>query len=203
MPVSRSLRPSLTILAGILIAAPLSATAEEAVAMAACTSGPSLSGEARERFDAEALIAVAGFLEGQGEANFHLEYSRPASECLVESFTVADTRVDAIYSPFEKGDSTLIYRFKVHRPAEESEILVIYSGLASLVVEDGYVVHVSEERQGVISWYAVYRDDPPYPVVKDLATKIVEGSATPLMAVRWPKGAKEGEAISFDGDRLK
>jgi hypothetical protein len=49
----------------------------------------------------------------------------------------------------------------------------------------------------------MYRDTPAYPVIKALVEQVVNGSAKPLMAVRWPKGAKEGEFVAYDSKRLK
>lgn len=119
---------------------------ESASAIPTCDTGPVLKGKARQRVDSVALMTVAGILEAQGEADFHLKYSSPARECLVESFTASDATIVATYNPLEKGDSTLNYRFKVDRPTDDTEILVLYSGMAGLVSGGGYVVHVSEER---------------------------------------------------------
>jgi hypothetical protein len=152
-------------------------------------------------------VVVALELEAQGKAQgesaFHLKYSDPSAECVVESFVAGDIAVMAHYNPWEKGLSTLQYRFDVDRPTGKTQVLVLYSGTASLVYGGGYVLHVSEERDGVISWYAMYRDTPPYPAIKTLVEQIVNGTAKPLMAVRWPSGAKEGEILTFDSKRLK
>jgi hypothetical protein len=132
-----------------------------------------------------------------------LKYAPPKAHCIVETFPAGEASVAAGYSPWEKGISTLLYRFTVSRPEGPSEILVLYSGLASLMAGGGLVFHVSEERQGVVSWYAMYAQEPAYPDVKALAERIARGEAKPLMAVTWPKGAKEGEIVAFDSKRLK
>jgi hypothetical protein len=147
-------------------------------------------------------MAVARELESQGEANFRLKYAAPTTECLVETFTISDATVTARYNAWEKGPSTLLYRFSADRPTGKSDVLVLYSGTASLL-KGGYVFHVSEENDGIISWYAMFSDDPPYPVIKALVEQIVSGTAKPLLAVRWPKGAKESELVAFDDKRLK
>lgn len=152
---------------------------------------------------AKALMVVAGELEAQGESRFHLEFSPPSSECQVELFDVADAKVTAIASSFQKGSSTVLYRFALVRPTGKSEVLVLYSGTAALVAGKGDVFHVSEDRDGVISWYAMFRDTPSYPVVKELVQRIIDGGAKPLLAVRWPAGAKEGEMVAYDSKRLK
>jgi hypothetical protein len=168
----------------------------------ACTAQPTGNAKTRQRFESTPLMAVAGELESQGEANFHLKYAAPAAECVVETFATSDATVTARYNPWEKGLSTLHYRFVVDRPAGRNEVLVIYSGTASLL-KGGYVFHVSEEKDGVISWYAMFGDDPLYASVRALVEQIVGGTAKPLLAVRWPKGAKEGELVAFDDKRLK
>jgi hypothetical protein len=148
-------------------------------------------------------MVVAAELESQGEAKFHLAFAPPSSECQVESFGDATSKVIAIASPLEKGPSTILYRFLVERPGSKNEVLVLYSGTAALVAGKGEVIHVSEERNGVVSWYAMYREAPAYPLVRKLVEEIVDGRAKPLMAVRWPAGAKEGEVLTFDSKRLK
>jgi hypothetical protein len=167
-----------------------------------CASPPTLKGKARLRFESTPLMAVAGELESQGEANFHLHYAAPAAECVLESFAVSEATVTARYNPWEKGLSTLHYRFLVDRPTGKSEVLVLYSGAASFL-KGGYIFHVSEEKDGVISWYAMFGEEPAYPAVKALVEQIVSGAAKPLLAVRWPKGAKEGELVAFDDKRLR
>jgi hypothetical protein len=148
-------------------------------------------------------MVVAGELEAQGESRFHLEFSPPSSECQAELFDVADAKVTAIASSFQKGSSTVLYRFALVRPTGKSEVLVLYSGTAALVAGKGDVFHVSEDRDGVISWYEMFRDTPSYPVVKELVQRIIDGGAKPLLAVRWPAGAKEGEMVAYDSKRLK
>ncbi len=173
-----------------------------APSMVPCAGPPTGKGKARLRFESGPLMAVAGELESQGEANFHLKYAAPAAECVVETFAVSDATVTARYNAWEKGLSTLLYRFSVDRPSGETEVLVIYSGTASFL-KGGYIFHVSDEKDGVISWYAMFGDEPPYFAVKALVEQIIGGTAKPLLAVRWPKGAKEGELVAFDDKRLK
>ena len=167
-----------------------------------CASAPDVKGKSRQRFDSSALMVVANELESQGESDFHLKYTSPTAECVIETFQVADATVTASYNPWEKGQSTLNYRFAVERPSGKSEVLVLFSGMAALV-SGGYRFHVSDEKSGVISWYAMFKEAPAYPAVKDLVEKIVSGGAEPLLAVRWPSGAKEGEFVAFDTTRLK
>ena len=171
--------------------------------LAACASQPLAKGKSRQRFDSTALMTVAGVLESQGEADFHIKFGAPGTECLLETFDVGTVKVRASYSAFEKGESTLLYRFVANEAPNSTEVLVIYSGLAALVANKGPVFHVSQEKDGVISWYAMYREEPTYAATRGLVNDILAGKTQPLLAVRWPKGAKEGEVVAFDSKRLK
>ncbi|MCV2360388.1 hypothetical protein LNV08_15535 [Paucibacter sp. TC2R-5] len=168
-----------------------------------CTDAPPEKAKASERFESSTLFIVAKELESQGEKNFHLKHSTPSSHCIVETFLVGDVAVSAGYSPWEKGLSTLLYEFSVSRPDGASEIQVLYSGTAGVLGGAGFVFHVSEERQGIISWYAMFNGEPAFADVKALVEKIVRGDAKPLLAVTWREGAKEGDVVAFDTQRLK
>ena len=168
-----------------------------------CAGPANSAGKSRQRFDSKALMVVALELEAQGEAKFRLDHEPPTSECQLETFDVGEAKVVAIASPPAKGISTVLYRFVVERTDGKSEVLVLNSGTAALVAGKGEVFHVSEQRGGVISWYAMFKEAPAYPPVKELVSQIVSGGATPLMAVRWPAGAKEGEMVVYDTKRLK
>jgi hypothetical protein len=172
-------------------------------AVTPCSSAPAAKGKSPQRFDAVSLMVVAKELESQGEADFHLHYTAPADECLVESFSVGDVKVQARYGKWEKAPSALLYRFLVERSGGTGEVLVLYSGTASLLSGRGYVFHVSEEKEGVISWYAMFKEEPTYAGARALLEQVIAGSAKPLMVVRWPPGAKEGEIMALDSKRLK
>ncbi len=168
-----------------------------------CVQGTAAGGKLDERWDSLSLMVVAKELESQGETKFHLEFSAPAAECTLDTFVLGDTAVTVTYSAPEKGVSTLNYRFRIQRPDLTTEALVLNSGMAALVAGAGPVFHLSEESGGVISWYAMYKREPPYKAVRTLVEQIIAGEAKPLMAVRWPPGAKEGEMLAYDTKRLK
>jgi hypothetical protein len=168
-----------------------------------CASGAASSSKLDERWDSLSLMVVAKDLESQGESNFHLSFSAPAAECTLDTFVAGDATVTVTYNALEKGLSTLNYRFKIQQPDVTTEVLVLNSGMAAFVAGAGPVIHLSEEERGVISWYAMYKREPPYKVVRALVEQIIAGEAKPLMAVRWPPGAKEGEMLAFDTSRLK
>jgi len=169
---------------------------------APCKAAPPSKGKSRQRFDATAFMTVAGLLEAQGEKNFRLIYDAAAEACLVERFEQSGQDVNAVYNPWQKGTQTLLYKF-VRTSAEETrEVLVLYSSMVGLVAK-GQGFHVTETRNGVVSFYAMFKEEPTYQAAKDLASSILTDSAKPLLAVRWPPGAPEGEIVAFDSSKLK
>lgn len=173
-----------------------------AIPEAPCKAAPLAKGKSRQRFDGTAFMVAVTELESQGEKNFRLEYDPPAAECLVERFDVAGREVSAIYNPWEKGLQTLLYRFVARTPEGPREVLVLYSGPVGFVMK-GQVFHVTETLGGVISFYAMFKEQPTYQAAKDIAAAIFSGSAKPLLAVRWPEGGKEPMIVAYDGDKLK
>jgi hypothetical protein len=167
-----------------------------------CAGITDVKSKSRPLFEQKALMPVLLMLEGKGEAHFHPEYAPPASQCVFEKFDVAGSAVQAIHAPLEKDPNpTLHWRFQVSG-TEARELLVFYDGTASLMAKKD-VFYVVEERKGVISYYAMFRDQPTYAALKPLAISILDGSAQPLAVVRWPPGEKEPLIDAFDMKRLK
>jgi hypothetical protein len=159
--------------------------------MQACVVAPPAKGKSRQRVDLKAFMLVATELEMQGQRNFDLRYEPPNSECLVENVGLEGGEVQVVYNPWQKGEQTLLYRFA--GVGEDSrEVLVLYNGRVGLLLKGGDAFHVSEARHGTVSFYAMYKEEPTYQVVKALAAEIFKGDAKPLLAVRWPEG--DGEA---------
>lgn len=170
--------------------------------VADCTGVSDAKSKSRPYFKGESLMGALLVLEGKGEAHFHLETPPPASQCVFEKFEVAGALVEAIVSPFDKSPgTTLHWRFHVGG-ADARDILVMYDGTAS-VMADKEMFFVAEEREGSISYYAMFRDQPTYAALKPLVTSILDGSAPPLATVRWPAGAKEPVIDAYDAKRLK
>lgn len=178
-------------------------TAADAETIAPCAGVTEIKSKSRPLNQLGMMMVTLLILEKQGEADFRPKYAAPASACLLEKFDVAGTTVNAIYTPFEKGEQTLHYRFTTEASGEAREILVVYDGQASLTYKKGDVFQVVEKRKENISYYAMFRDQPTYAVVKPIITSIIDGSAKPLATVRWPPGAKEPVIDAFDTNRLK
>jgi len=199
-PVTDSIKVLLMI---ALCSASAGATAAEAEAIAPCAGVTEVKSKSRPLNHLGTMMVTLLVLEKQGEAEFRPKYAAPASACLLEKFDVAGTAVNAIYTPFEKGDHTLNYRFTAGTAEEAREILVVYDGNASLTYKKGDVFQVVEKRRADISFYAMFRDQPTYAALKPIVTSIIDGSAKPLVTVRWPPGAKEPVIDAFDTKRLK
>ena len=167
-----------------------------------CGTVPALKSKSRQSFDGGVLMGSLLMLQAQGEAAFTPKYAKPASECVLDRFEVAGLAVVAIHSPFEQGDGTLHYGFVVGGEPDTREVLVIHDGVAAAMAKS-VLFKVVEDRAGVISYYAMFRDQPTYTALKPLVTGILSGSAAPLATVRWPKGAKEPVIDAYDAKRLK
>ena len=177
-------------------------SAEPVATVADCEGITDVKSRSRQLFESKVLMPVLLMLEAKGEARFHVTYVRPASQCVFDKFDVAGSPVQAIHAPLEKAsDPTLHWRFLVSG-AEPREILVLYDGTAAAMAEKN-VFYVVEERQGRISYYAMFRDQPTYAALKPMAVSIIDGSAKPLALVHWPPGEKESVIDAFDTKRLK
>lgn len=175
--------------------------AEPTSTLADCSGVTDVKSKSRPYYEGKILMANLLILESKGEAGFHPAYAPTASQCVFEKFDAAGAEVQAIYAPYEKGEQTLHWRFRVNG-AEPRELLVLYDGTASLMAKKE-VFFVVEERKGNISYYAMFRDQPTYAALKPIAISILDGSAQPLARVNWPPGAKEPEIDAYDTTRLK
>ena len=175
--------------------------AHSADAVAPCAGVADAKSKSRMLFDGKTLMVNLLSLEAQGEAAFHPTFASPASQCLFEKFDAGNSPVEAVYSPFEKGEHTLHWRFTTGAP-EPREIVVIYDGMASFMAKKD-VFFVVEERKPNIHYYAMFRDQPTFAVLKPLVTGILDGSSKPLASVNWPPGAKEPVIDAYDSKRLK
>jgi hypothetical protein len=168
-----------------------------------CGGLPELKSKSRQTFESHVLMTSLLVLQSQGEAGFTPKYTKSPGECVLERFDIANIPVVALYSPFEKGEATLHYRFRAGTGADAREVLVIYDGVAGAMAKKGQVFKVVEDRAGTISYYGLFRDQPTYAALKPLVTGIVDGSAAPLATVRWPKGEKEPVIDAYDAKRVK
>jgi hypothetical protein len=186
----------------LLFSAGRASAESEIKAVLDCAGIPDIKSKSRQLFEGKTLMVSLSMLEAQGEAHFRPKYPEPASECVFERFDLAGKPVTAVYSPFEKGEQTLHYRFLGEVGGESREVVVLYDGMTSLVAKKT-VFFVIENRGGRISYYAMFREQPSYAALKPLVTSILDGSAAPLATVHWPKGEKEAVIDAYDTTRLK
>lgn len=135
--------------------------------------------------------------EAQGEQDFKPHYTVPQPPCTVETFSAGEHAVTSSYVPWAKDEQTLLFQFTAKAGDETREIVVLYSGLASLMDKDTRFYAV-EHRGTQNAIYGMYRDEPGYDAMKDLATHILSGEAMPTMLVNWPPGAKEPTLVGMD-----
>jgi len=199
--MSKCLKFSLMILGSVLLGNAASA-AEPAAAATKCENFADIKSKSRQEFDSTVLLQVSGMLENQGPTSFDVAYEAPKSACEVESFDNAGSQVSIVRSPWKKGDATLLYRIVVKSPAEQREFLVVYDGIVSNVAKED-CFHVSEKRNGMVSWYAVFKDQPTYAAVKALVVGILTDDAKPLLAVKWSADSKDLQQVVYDHSRLK
>jgi hypothetical protein len=176
--------------------------ASAADAVADCAGVTDIKSKSRTSDKLQTMMINLLTLEKQGEANFTPAYAAPISECVFERFAVGETAVTAVYTPWEKkAEQTLIFRF-LGAGTEGREIVVVYDPLASIIAEKT-IFFVIEKRNGIVSYYEMYRDQPSYAALKPLAASIFDGSAKSIAKARWPAGAKEPVLDAPDSMRMK
>jgi len=186
----------------VVIVAGWAQCANAADGIADCPDSTDVSSKSRPYWKGDTLMAALLILQGKGEAKFHLEDAAPKNECVFEKFEVAGVAVEAIRSPYKKSaESIRTWRFRAEG-AEPRDVLVLYDGTASMMANKE-VFFVAEERKGGISYYAMFRDQPTFAVLKPMVMSILDGGASPLATVRWPPGAIEPVIDAYDTKRLK
>lgn len=168
-----------------------------------CEAIPEVKNKAKQVFDGAQFMVAAAGPEQEGKNNFKIVYPEPKNLCVQEEFESSDKKVTTYYAPWEKDTQTLHYRFIATDGAETREVVVVYNGLVGLVSKKGFYFYVAETRKGVISYYAMFNDQPSYKILKELAGNILNDTAKPLLAVQWRATEKEAEVMIFDSKRLK
>src|SRR5215510_2199219 len=125
---------ALLILFGTLLPAAMPVNAgTDLDGMKPCQQLPNVRGKARQVYKLQDFVILTAMLEEQGEAHFRPQFTAPQSECLRERFTAGAANVSAVYSPWEKDEQTVHYRFLSGTGDEQREVLVLYNGLASIM----------------------------------------------------------------------
>lgn len=148
------------------------------------------------------VMTFVQFLETQGRETPIPEYTLGATPCVAERFKVGDTDVRMTSGGFHKELQTLYYRILYEGKTETHKILVLYNGMVSAVYGDGEYFSVTETRGLATSFYEVYKAPPDHAALKALATKIINGTAKPLIAGEFREDDWEFYITAYDGDRL-
>lgn len=169
-----------------------------------CTATPSDRPDARPHPDKIAVTALAMELEARGEAAFHLAPMLAQAECEFGRDGEGGASRIVSYSPLVRGKHlldrhALIYRVRQQGDGAARELVIGFSALASILYLKGQdTYYAAEERDGRISWYAVYDSEPSGTQVRTLAEAVFSGMLKPKLALHWPKGAREAEAVEMN-----
>jgi len=173
------------------------------IVISKCESVLEVKNKAKQVFDGTQFMVAAAGPEQEGKNNFKIVYPEPKALCVQDEFESDGKKVIAYYAPWEKDIQTLHYRFVAIDGTETREVVVLYNGLIGLVGKKGFYFYVAETRKGVISYYAMFNNQPNYKILKELAENILNDTAKPVLAVQWRATEKEAEVLVYDSKRLK
>lgn len=192
----------------ILLVWALPAAADEAdtsnsARVVACESMPKSGKRGKEVRDGAAFILVVTQIEGQGKGKIAPEFAPPESTCRIETFSSANSKVSAYYSPWAKGMQTLHYRFVADDGTGSREFLLLYNGTLSIMYGKGFYFYLSETRDDETFLYRIYRNQPNYKTLESVVTDIVDGKIEPVIGVDWPDDSPELLVNGYNTDYLK
>ena len=141
--------------------------------------------------------------EKDGKRGFRLTHNKPKKKNAesVELIQLGEFQVEVQKFTFEKGPQTLLYRFKAKGGGQSREILVLYSGLVSLLAKpDGFYFYVAEEYEKSIRYYSMFNGEPKIDALKRVVEAALLHPDSALVATRW--AGKESEFFIYDSTRL-
>lgn len=137
-----------------------------------------------------------------GKRGFKLQFEKvkkPESESNVQ---LGGFDVNAQKFSFKAGEQTLLYRFNANKDKEKRTVLVLYSGMLSLLSDtENYYFYVAEEYQKSIRYYAMFNAKPSFEELSEVVSIALKNPESALVATRW--AGKESEIFIYDSDRLK
>jgi len=140
--------------------------------------------------------------EKDGKRGFHLIHNKPKKAESVESIQLGEFQVEVQKFASEKGPQTLLYRFKAVNGKQSREILVLYSGIVSLLAKpEGFYFYVAEEYEKSIRYYSMYNGEPKLETLKKVVETALSNPDSALVATKW--AGKESEIFIYDSNRLK
>lgn len=140
--------------------------------------------------------------EKNGKRGFKLQFEKvkkPESESSVQ---LSGYEVNVQKFNFKTGEQTLLYRFNANKGKEKRAVLVLYSGMLSLLSgTENYYFYVAEEYQKSIRYYAMFNAEPSFDELNRVISTALENPESALVATRW--AGKESEVFIYDSGRLK
>ena len=165
---------------------------------AGCPDEPKLRKKPRQVSDLTPWVMLVSQLEIQDKESLKLRYEVPETICEKDVIETNAGRARVFYSPFETDLESLLYRVIIEDVPEPREIVVLNSAIVSAVRNRGNHFYIAESRGMRTNFYAMYRDQPPYDAIRPLLVEILNGKATTLIAVEWPKGSAEAVIVEID-----
>jgi hypothetical protein len=96
----------------------------------------------------------------------------------------------------------LLFRLNAKNEKEKRTVLVLYSGMLSLLAgTDNYYFYVAEEYKKSIRYYAMFKAEPSFELVSQVVESALKNPDGALVATRW--AGKESEIFIYDNSRLK
>jgi hypothetical protein len=164
----------------------------------ACPDEPKLREKPRLVRDLTTWVMLISPLEIQGNGNFELRYEFPETSCDKDVIKTNAGTAKVLYSPFDAELESLLYRAVIEDMAEPREIVVLYAEIVTAVRNRGFHFYIAESRGEKTYFYAMYRDQPRYEAIRPILVDILNGKATVLIAVEWPKGSNDALIVEID-----
>lgn len=147
------------------------------------------------------IMTYVVFLERQGREAPEPEYTVEKDTCIADLIDVDGKQVLMTSAGFNEGLQTLHYRMVFKDGEDVRSVLVLYNGMVSAVFEGDYFF-VSETRGPSTAFYEVYKAQPGHEELKELATGIVRGTATPLITTEFRDEDWKMYVTQYDDERI-
>ena len=140
--------------------------------------------------------------EQNGKRGFRLQFDKVKKPESENQLKLGGYEVVAQKYSFRAGEQTLLFRLNAKNAKEKRAILVLYSGMLSLLAgTDNYYFYVAEEYKKSIRYYAMFKAEPSFELVSQVVESALKNPDVALVATRW--AGKESEIFIYDNSRLK
>jgi len=140
--------------------------------------------------------------EKNGKRGFKLQFDKVKKPESESKGQLGGFEVNVQKFSFKTGEQTLLYRFNANKGKEKRAVLVLYSGILSLLSgTENYYFYVAEEYQKSIRYHAMFNAEPSIEDLTKVVSTALENPESALVATRWV--GKESEVFIYDSSRLK